>query len=324
MTRLWESQYVAVQPHGFREAPPAAGGPKYGTYASLMLSFSDYAQIPLTETTYDDLMLGQPGWPGGAPARPVGIGVEFGERRNDIEWWLTDATGLEDSAAWGPVVEQRASGDGTWVLGVRAAGREVTLTGHLVSVLGDRRDLAVALGEAAAALAATPRTGWLLWDAPDGEAKRLPVSLSGATKVKRVSNRSATIQMSLTGVDIGSPGAGVHLEQRDPQLLTLDNTIRPVTVEGLVPTPPILRVQGPLDAGCEITLGEFVVTIPEAVLASQTITVDCRQKYVDVNGAPDRSRVILVAWPVLPVGAVDVSAVFSGGGRVQLEVTALW
>ena len=114
------------------------------------------------------------------------------------------------------------------------------------------------------------------------------------------------------------------MEQRDPQLLTLDNTIRPVTVEGLVPTPPILRVQGPLDAGCEITLGEFVVTIPEAVLASQTITVDCRQKYVDVNGAPDRSRVILVAWPVLPVGAVDVSAVFSGGGRAQLEVTALW
>jgi hypothetical protein len=88
----------------------------------------------------------------------------------------------------------------------------------------------------------------------------------------------------------------------------------------------MLVLQGPLDAGAVIRLGVFTVETTRAVLASQRVTIDCRQRLVVVNDAPDRSLVLLEGgrWPVLPTGAVTVSATYTGSGKITAEVTALW
>jgi hypothetical protein len=148
--------------------------------------------------------------------------------------------------------------------------------------------------------------------------------LSSAVKSKREGTYDATVQMALRGVDIGTPGAGVYLEAESPLVTQVVLQDTPILIPGMIPTPPIIRVRGPVEAGAVITLGEWVITLPGEVLEAQTITIDCRQRYVDVNGAPDRSVIDLNGWPLLPVGAVNVQATYTGGGMVTMEATGLW
>lgn len=323
-SKLYGSQYIALAPKGFRQDVAPGDEFPYPTYGSLLLAFTNYSKIPIAELTYADLMRGHPGYTGGAPERPVGIGVQLGEKRNDVEWWVTNAEGLEGSAIWTPQYEERAVGDGSWVLGVRAPGRQVSIDAHLIAANDDPHALAVAINEAGAVMAAAKRTGWITWDAPDGVQRRLPVALSGATKVKRVGRTSASVQWNVRGVDIGSPGAGAHLESAVPLVHQMLAEIRGIVVPGLVPTHPIIRLQGPLDAGATINLGAYTMTVVPPVLAAQRITIDTRQRYVAVNGTPDRSIVTMNDWPVMQVGAVNTQALFSGTGNITLEVTGLW
>lgn len=322
MSERLNCPYLSILPQGFRQ-PPAQVPVKFATYADLLSSFTDYAQVLVAQPTYESLLEGQPGYEGGVPPLPVGTGVEWGITRNGVEWWLIDAENVEGSAYWSPRVEEPTVGDGTWLLDVRAPGREMTVTGVLYA--DSPQSLATAVAEVGATLAAAPRTGWLQYQPTGGEWQRIAVALSGPTRVKRRGSSSADVQMSVRGIDVGSPGGGAHLESVALDSYTLGAETN-IVVRGMVPTPPMLVLQGPLDAGVVVRLGVFTVTTTRAVLASQRVVIDCRQRLVVVNDAPDRSLIELDGgrWPVLPTGAVTVSATYTGSGQVTAEVTALW
>lgn len=321
-TRL-NCPYLSILPQGFRQ-PPAEVPIKYATYAALTASFASYSAVLTAEATYEDLLVGHPGFEGGVPPLPVGTGVEWGMESNGVEWWLTDVEGVEGSAVWTPRVEEPAVGDGTWLLEVRAPGRQMTVSGVLYA------DAPVSLGraiaDASAALAAPPRTGWLTTLASDGIYKRIAVALDGATRIKRKGATLAEVQMSVRGIDVGSPGAGAHMEGMGIQAYAPTAQDQFVEVDGAVPTPPYIVIEGPVDAGAVVTLGDHEVTVEKAVLAAQKVRIDCRQRLVLVNDVPDRSLISLKGgrWPLLPVGAVNVKAVYAGGGKITVEAVPLW
>lgn len=329
-TRLPQSPYLSVIPTSFREKQPVDGIP-YPTYASLLVNYLSYSQMLAAESTYGSILVNHPGYPGGVPARPGGYGIELGVIRNGVEWWVTDADGLEGAPAWDIKAETPAVGDGTWLLEVRSSGRDVTVKGAIVA--SQALALGTAIAEVGAALTNRPRTGWLNWSAPDGFNKRLSVALSGATKVRRIGNTAAEFEMTLKGVDVGSPGAGVYLETPGPVVVPLSSgQVQSVVVPGLVPTPPRLLVKGSCRAGAVFRLGNMTVTTTADVLAAQTLVVDSRSKTVEVNGTPQRALIQLEGgrWPLLGVDAPQrLEGTFEAvagqaAPQASVEVTGLW
>jgi len=334
MSRLSGSARVRVIPHGFQEEPPQSGM-TYRDFDDVAAAFTDFADVVTNVAQYDDLMFGHPGFAGGLPRRPMGVGCTFGDTdANGVEWWLTNAEGLDGSTEWEQQTVNPAWGDGTWLLDVRGRQREINIEGTLVG--HSREALDTAKRMAAATLASWPRTGWV-WYEPLGfdEVRRLPVAMSGPVKVRHESSAMAKVQLTVRGVDIGTPGKGAHLEgapQRH-EFTSLANAT--IGVGGLVPTEPVLLFYGPMDTGATVTLGDYVITLNRAILPAHILVVNCATRQVldregpagNTRETPDRDAVSFYEgrWPILPTGAVDVYSSFSGAGsRIVMDVVPLW
>lgn len=332
-------QRVDVLPAGFREPPPLTPI-RYGTYSGVLSAHSQYAGLALASPTYEDLLEGLPGHVGGVPPRPYGYPVKWGlEDERGVEWWLTDAEGLTDSANWTPATLDPARGDGTWLLDVRAPGREVTLTGMLVSE--DRLALLDAVSRAGGVLAAQPRTGWVTYRTEGGGLRRLPVALAGATRTRWTGPHAVEVQMSMRGVDVGSPGAGAYMEGEPTQYEAGPSTTLQITVDGVVPTPPVLVLRGPMPSGSEVIFSNGMTltttrALTDAGDVTEALTIDCRTRQVWAGGwdytqnrlsseTPDRGAVTWLGgrWATLGLGYQEVTF-DATTGTLQMTVVPLW
>jgi len=293
---------------------------KHRDFAAVAAAYLDFAALAAANTNFDDISEGHPGYPGGPPEISVGSGVRWGWEEDGVEWWITDAEGLDDSAPWEAAITELAADDGGVVEAVRAKGRQVTLRGRLIS--DDKALLAVAKRLAAATLAVQPRIGWL-----DYEGLRLPVALAGQTQVRPVGGLAADVEMTLVGAEIGTPGGGVFFEGATSSVALPWGVAQPITISGAVPAFPIITLVGPIPQAADITVGGAVIALNRPVAAAEVLTIDCRRRLVTSNGKPDRGAVSLNAWPRLS-GTVVASASTANGvapaGRASMSATDLY
>lgn len=276
--------------------------------------------------TFDSLMVGHPGYPGGPPLLPGGTGVTWGVVDEGAEWWVTDAEGLDDSPEWVASMVEPAGGSGSWLDSVRARGRDITITGVLIGVGATEAEqvanLRRAKMKAAAALAVPPHTGRLWYDG-----RELSVAMNGRTRIKHTGTTSVEVQMTLRGFDSGTPGAGAFYEGETLfESLTWGATTS-VVVDGAIPTPPSVLVAGPVPANTIIDVGTVTLTVTGDIPNGSLLTIDCRSRRVLLDGVPRRDLVALTAWPLLTVGANEVKATRGATGttgKVSISATALF
>lgn len=319
MTALSGAASITVQPEIFRDSLPLSGIP-YSSYNVVYWTFLSYSKMMEVIADYEALMLGHPGHDNGAPERMLGTGVEWGIDESGVQWWLTEVEGLTDSPTWEIRSEEPAVGDGTWVLDVRAPGREITLKGVLIAETSTQ--LAEAMRSAVATLSAKPRTGWLEWDD-----KQIPVALMQQTKVKHVGSLSAEVEMVFKGIDAGTAGAGVYLESTWTQSWELVSTVdQTAVVGGTVPCSPTIVMVGPLDLGAVITVGPYQMITTAELVEGDTAVVNCRTRLVTINDTLSRGFVTLQfdRWPVMSTDDIRLNAVYAGGGHIIVQATALW
>jgi hypothetical protein len=276
--------------------------------------------------SYDALMVGHPGYPGGPPILPTGTGVTWGVRDEHAEWWITDAEGLDDSPEWVASTVEPAVGSGTWLDNVRARGREVVLRGHIIGV-GDTEaeqvaNLRQAKIKAAAALAVPPHTGRLWYDG-----RELSVAMAGRTRVRHVGTVGADIEMTLRGFDSGTAGVGAFFEGERTSMSFQWGVTESFVVGGSVPTPPVIYVAGPVPSSTLIDVGDVTITLAGDVEAGEVLTIDCRNRRSLLNGKPRRDLISLSAWPLLTVGTNTLKATRGStgtSGRITVTATELF
>lgn len=313
-------------------------GPKpilYRSWDELAEAFTTWDALEAAVANWDALMQGHPGYDGGTPALPAGTGIAFGVTTFDgVEWWPTEVDGILGSPPWEVSTVRPATQDGDWLKSVSSGGRTVTIEG--TAIAPSRITLERAYRQASSCLATPPRTGWLRYRDEAGAQWRLPVVLSEAIKVKPTGDFTFDVQITVKGVDINTPGAGVHFESENTQtpvdLLPWGSDVA-LNLGGYVPSWPTVTVRGPVNAGAIITfpsLGDGVpvyLKLLTTVGAGQTLRIDCRRRRVVLErvGAsePLRGAVEVNRWPILPVGPSTAKATGTGSGHVSINLTDL-
>lgn len=310
---------VVLRPTNFSD-PGGSQPVVFNTINDLAAAYTSLTALG-TQTTYPtiaDLATGHPGYPGGPPLLPSGTGVHWGVAEDGVEWWITDAEGLDDSAPWELSVVEPAAVDGSWLAGVRAPGREVTLRGVILA--DDPADLLAAKRKAAAALAVSPRTGRLSYN--DAE---LSVALAGQTRIKHIGANAVEVEMSLRGIDIGTAGAGVFFEGQTVTQTLEWNKPETFTLGGAAPTAPRFRIGGSVGAGMTLEVNGVTITTTVGLSFSDRLDIDCRTRQVLRNGVPRRDAITLTEWPILTVGANEIEASQPGDfGLIRMTVTELF
>lgn len=315
--RLIPLDYVPAppgQPVAFPTFNDLRDNPDYVTFDQL----AGQDEFP----TFDSIMRGHPGFPGGPPLLPAGSGLDLGFSHLGVEWWIVDAEGVEDSPDWGAVNVRPAFGDGSWPTPVTAPGRSIIINCTLVA--DHESDMPAAKDHAAAALAVSPHRGWLHY-----LDRRLPVQMAGQVRIRSRGARAADLQVNLLGVDIGTAGRGVHWESAGG-----DVTFHPTwglveffELDGTIPSPPIITVSGVV-GGAEISVGGVTVLILSTVGADEVLVIDSRRRIVTLNGALALDAVTFGAWPMLSAGVNRVHVRRAAGdmlnGSVRISGTPLF
>lgn len=322
--------YVTLVP--FRlSSPGAEPGTPYRTWRSVASKFAKWSDLLAGEATWEALMQGHPGHPGGGAIVPSGSGLAWGGVLDGVEFWLGDAEGLDDSPAWEASLAESATIDGSMLGRVTAKGREIRLSGFLAA---DSRE-ALARGKVAlsSVLSAVPRTGVLTY-----QRRRLPVAMAGPIRTRHVGTTTIEAEMSLVGIDLGRdwPGGGVFF-QGASRIYSLSATTNLVAFAagGSVPTPPRIEIAGPAFAGAYIEVSDqesrVTLTLMRDIAAGHRLDIDTRTRSVIAidglgNRTPDYGAVKADAWPLIGVrgGELLYEAQGASGGIVTVTSTELY
>ena len=328
--RLDGCQVVTVLPDGFNEAPPSLGI-QWSRFSTISSKLATFADMQSAEATFEGFVQGHPGYPGGVPQRPTGFGIEFGKvDANGTEWWLSEAEGLTTSPEWEQVTAIPGLSDGVWLLDVKARNRQIMLRGALLGK--DISSTTRSASEASSVLSNRPRTGWLRWEAADGTIRRLPIAMAAPVKLLARSERWMEVEVSVAGINIGTPGQGVFFEAESWVPLKPQNgTSTFYNVEGTVPSPPVITFTGPVSAGAIVQLGGYSILLDDDVPAGsrlQVVSGNYRVKLIAADNSETQGRDMVSfgenRWPIMAVGAVPVLADWDGSGFITVEVMGLW
>lgn len=248
---------------------------------------------------------------------------------NGVEWWLTDVEGWDDGMSVELATVEPSLGTGTFVSNVRETGREVTVSGSLVS--DNRSALRAAKRRLAGVLSQPPHVGWMHL-----RGLILPVALAEPVRIDHVSPSRVDFEATFRGVRAPySMGMGVWREGRIHSYRLAATAMADVPETGSTPMTPIVTVTGPLAEGSRLDVispgatyrsGGFVLA--KAVPAGVALSFNSITRTAVYKGTKTPAGDFVdwgaSRWMYLDARGCRLIADGTGGGSWLVEGRELW